>query len=274
MKIALISAIECDENNLNDENDIEYNGKRLFEQEAIKCFESWRKNGGWLKDIPIYTYCPTHNTISPKTISKFEELGVVYTEKYHDITETFTSGFINIPFVGMIYEKELSEDILIKIDLDMNLIKPLPKELVYSDVSICGQYDELSLMDRSVMNPDHCFDTGFVISKRDSKFYETFFNETMNVIRNGDSDWDIIKDETGEYFLEEYVMDKIKKNNLMDIQGIKRYQVGEQYTSISDFTDEELNDVYFWHEHLMYDKRMYNRIKEKILYKKWELRNE
>jgi hypothetical protein len=42
---------------------------------------------------------------------------------------------------------------------------------------------------------------------------------------------------------------------------------------VGEYTDEELKFVYFWHEHLMYDKNMYNRVKEKLLYKKWELRN-
>jgi len=273
MKIALITAIEGDNNNLNDDNGIVYGGKRLFEQEAILCFENWRKNGGWLKDIPIYSYCPTHNTITEETKEKFKELGVIYTEKYHSITETFTSGFINIPFVGMLYENILKEDILIKIDLDMNLIKPLPKEMVFSDSVICGQYDEHSLFDRIVMNSDACFDTGFIISKRLDNFYELLFIETMKIIEGEiDFEWEKIKNKTGEYFLEEYIMDKIYSNKLIDVVGIQKYQIGEGYTSIKHFTNEQLKNVYFWHEHLVYDKTNYNRVKEKLLYKKWELK--
>jgi len=274
MNIALISAIEGDNNNLNDDNGIVYGGKRLFEQEAILCFENWRKNGGWLKDIPIYVYCPTHNTITQKTKEKFNDLGVIYTEKYHPITETFTSGFINIPFVGMLYEQELDEDIFIKIDLDMNLIRPLPKDLVYSECVVCGQYDKDSIFDRVVMNSDKCFDTGFIISRKSSNFYKLFFDETMKII-NGqfDEEWEKVKSATGEYFIEEYIMDKIYVNEMMPIKGLQKYQIGEQYTSVGEYTDEELKFVYFWHEHLMYDKNMYNRVKEKLLYKKWELRN-
>lgn len=270
--IALIAPIENSSSNLNKENGIHYNGERLFEEEAILCFENWRKNGGWLKDINIYVYCPTHNTITQKTKDRFNELGVIYTEKYHKETEDFNSGFINIPFVGMLYEKELSEDIFIKIDLDMNLIKPLPKELFEFDGIICGKYDKRSV-DWDVVDPDNCYDTGFIISHRTDKFYELFYNETMKLINDGiDPDWQIVRDATGDYFLEEYVMEKIVKYDMFKVIPLEMYQIGEQYTSVSEFTDEQLKHVYFWHEHLKYDKKYYNRTKEKLLYKKWELR--
>ena len=37
---------------------------RYYEDEAIDCIRSWRKNGGWLKDIPMYCICCTKNKIS------------------------------------------------------------------------------------------------------------------------------------------------------------------------------------------------------------------
>ena len=46
MKYALITMIESNENNLNEQNGIIFCEKRLYEDEAILCFENWRKNGG------------------------------------------------------------------------------------------------------------------------------------------------------------------------------------------------------------------------------------
>jgi len=49
MKYALIAAIEGDRKNLNnDMNIVQF--ERLYESEAVICFQNWRKNGGWLKD--------------------------------------------------------------------------------------------------------------------------------------------------------------------------------------------------------------------------------
>lgn len=56
-RVALITVIEGNTNNINfDSNNI-----RLYEIEALKCFRSWRKNAGSLKNIDIYCICVTDN---------------------------------------------------------------------------------------------------------------------------------------------------------------------------------------------------------------------
>lgn len=139
--VALIAAIEGNGRNLNSVTNTTKT-IRLFEDEAVLCFSNWRKNGGWLKDIPIHVMCPTANTITPLTRHRLHNLGVSYDEEYHPETERFTSGFLNIPYVGMLYEHRLDVDVLIKIDLDMNLIQPLPPEWVESGQISVGQYDD------------------------------------------------------------------------------------------------------------------------------------
>jgi hypothetical protein len=268
MKYALIAAIEGDKTNLNNQKNI-VKFDRLFEQESIVCFESWRKNGGWLKDIQIYVLCPTKNIISKKTQEKLKQLNVDYIEEYHDIVETFTSGFLNIPYVGMLFEKRLDVDVIIKIDLDMNLIQPLPEELVNTDYVICGQYDDYCTKQQRTLesgwtNP---FDTGFMITRKESGFYKKWWNEVYEILKNPESDqeWLKVREQTGEYYLEEYIVDKLFHSDPSILKPIQKYQIGEWYTPVSEFTDEELKNVYFWHEHLISDPA-YDKIRQKVEY--------
>lgn len=266
MKYALITAIEGDGNNLNEQKGI-VQTRRLFESEAILCFENWRKNGGWLKDCSIYTFCPTKNVISEKTKSRFKELNVNYIEEYQPITETFISGFLNVPLIGKLLEERLSEDVLIKIDLDMNLIKPLPQDLVNSDILICGQYDDYCTAQQRTVTEgwSNPFDTGFTISRKDSGFYKFFFDVLTNTMNNHDEEWEKVRAVSGDYYLEEYVMDKIYNKQLWPVKPIQKYQIGEWYTPVKEFTDDELKNVYFWHEHLISDPA-YDKIKQKVEY--------
>ena len=264
MTYALIGAIESEFNDTNVNTGICEACKRRLESEAIECFTAWRKNAGWLKDIPIYAVCPTKNVISDKTKAKFDELNVTYIEDYQEVTETFTSGFLNIPLVGHMMEYLLHADVLIKIDLDMNIIKPLPKDIVNSDQIIVGQYDDYCTKhQREGIAEENPFDTGFIISRRDTLFYKHFFEMCMKYMNSDDPGWLRVKAQTGDYYLEEYVMDRIYAEGLFDIKPVQKYQIGEWYTPVKELSDNELNDVYFWHEHLEYDPE-YNRMQEKI----------
>lgn len=269
MKYALITAIEGDANNLNEHLGI-VQQRRLFESEAILCFEAWRKNGGDLKDCAIYAFCPTKNTITDKTRERFKELDVTYIEEYQPITETFISGFLNVPLVCKLLEERLTEDVLIKIDLDMNLIQPLPMELVNSETLVCGQYDDYCTaqqrkLDDNWQNP---YDTGFTISRRNSGFYKYFYDSVMTTMHSpagADPHWDDVKAQCGDYYLEEYVMDRIVNHNLWPVNPVQRYQIGEWYTPVKMFSDAELQKVYFWHEHIIHDPA-YDKIREKVEY--------
>gem|GEM_PF-1137795 len=274
-KIALITMIESNDLNLNEQRGITFSEKRLYEDEAILCFENWRKNGGWLKDIPIYAYCPTKNRVSEKTIHALKSLNVTYIEKYHEETESFFTGFLNVPFCGMKFEEILSEDILIHTDLDMNLIKPLPEELVLSvsDGSCVrvGQYDDQTAKGQRKLgsNWENPLDTGFIISLRTSHFYRYFYHELMELIKNkGDDRWKAYCHDQPLYFLEEYVIDKAYNEKIFPIKPVQKYQIGEGYAKVSTFSDAELEKVYFWHEHILYEKGYYDKVREKLEFTK------
>lgn len=275
MKYALITMIESNENNLNEQNGIIFCEKRLYEDEAILCFENWRKNGGWLKDIPIYVFCPTKNTISEKTKKRFLELNVNYIEKYLPETEELDSGFWIVPLCGMKLEEELVEDVFIHIDLDMNLIRPLPQELVnyvaLNAETLVGQYDDESAKEQRKIGIDwdNPLDTGFIISKRESRFYKFFYENLMKLAKEkGDQRWKDNCNDQPMYFLEEYVIDKAYNEKTYPIAPIKRYQVGEGYASVKTFSDDELRNVYFWHEHILYEKDYYDKIRERLEFTK------
>src|SRR5690554_1624770 len=157
-RCALITVIERNGKSLNDDRGVVFKQPRLYEDEALLCFESWRKKGGWHKDLPIYAFCPTSNTISADTKRELEKLNVVYVEEYRPETESFASGFWNVPLCCMLFEERLDLDVLIHTDLDMNLIRPLPEALVFSVLdkndAICGQYDDVSALDQRKLGKD------------------------------------------------------------------------------------------------------------------------
>lgn len=267
---ALITIIERNGKSLNDDLGIKFQKKRLYEDEALLCFEAWRRNGGWLKDIPIYAFCPTKNTIGEDAKKELEKLNVVYIEEYRKETELFVSGFWNVPLCCMLLEERLKEEILIHIDLDMNLIQPLPKKMIesvlkYKDV-ICGQYDDVSALDQRKIGKDwqNPMDTGFIISARESGFYKFFYENLKELTATGgDARWKENCSDFPSWFLEEYVIDKAVNEGAFPIRPVQKYQLGEGYAKIGEFTDEELKSVYFWHEHILYEEK-YDKVRQKI----------
>ena len=261
--IALVTVIENNEDNINNS----LGTQRLYEDEAILCFENYRKNGGDLKDIPIYAICVTKATISEKYKDKLKNLDVTYIEEYHPVSETFEIGFFNVPIAMAWAEKNLKEEILWHIDLDMNLIKPLPIELfnIKDKDVICGQYDEESMKSqRDSIWSSIPFDTGFTISNRSSGFYQEYASQMLSLLVDNTYAGRI-------YDLEEFLIDRMYNdpafNKGYNIIPINKYQIGEGYPSVSTFTDTELSTVYFWHEHIIHDK-YYDKIREKIQFSK------
>jgi len=226
---------------------------RLYEQEAIKCFTEWRKNAGNLKDIKIICYAPSKNLPSKETISKLKKLKVTYIEKYLPVSDRIEFGFFLVPLVGSIIEKEYPNKTLIHIDLDMNIIKPIPDKYFDDNIYI-GQYDDISsLTQRYYPKWKNPLDTGFTISPTNSKFYEIYWEEFSDLYFNKkyetEEPW-LIQNHSNKYFLEEYVADKLYNLQILDIKPIQYYQIGEGYVNVDQLSDEQLNQTLFWHEHL------------------------
>lgn len=169
--IALFAPIEGD---LRDINSTKQGFERYFEKEAIRCFKCWRNNGGYLKDIPIYAICPTNNGVSENTKKVFKELNITYIEDFLEETLDYDCGFWNIPLVGKWAEEHLSEQTLIKIDLDMYLLKPIPPYLITESYSkaIVGDHDPgFHKYLSSITRYNNFFNTGFTITSRSTGFF-------------------------------------------------------------------------------------------------------
>ena len=121
--IALIAPVERNFDNTNWQKKTSPYA-RMYEDEAVKCFKAWRKNGGWLKDISIYAVCITKNTVSEKTQRELAELGVKYVESFDSESEKFSSGFLALPYVSKWAEESsiVKESVLLRTDLDMSLL--------------------------------------------------------------------------------------------------------------------------------------------------------
>ncbi|MFA7127772.1 MAG: hypothetical protein WC136_01230 [Sphaerochaeta sp.] len=259
-KIILFTVIESDYCNTNNNfSDSGITTPRLYEQEAIKCFTQWRQKGGWLKDIPIICWCPTNNRPTLKTINKLKELGIIYIDQTIPQSFEYTVGFFHVPIVGKLLEELYPLHYLIHIDLDMNIIKPIP-EVLFNDNVYCGQYDPISQQhqrDLTVINKDWklSMDTGFTISHTSHKFYNMYydvFTDLLNNYKNNES-WNKLN--SSIYNLEEFAMDilfyKQGDYNLnYEIKSIIYYQLGEGYIPYDEVPKNELNNILFWHEHI------------------------
>lgn len=276
--ISLIVSVESNENNLNLMTKI-ISTQRFYEDEAIRCFKAWRKNGGWLKDISIYCVCPSKNIIKQATKDELKKLNVEYIEYFDENLFDYTSGFLTLPFVGQLFENkvQINQNILIKIDLDMQLLKPLPEEWfeqIELGYTIVGQYDSYSIRDQRNVYEDFLpFDTGLIITDKRNMFCDLWYKLCFRDYVVKTREWGEVKMKFGDYYLEEFVVDYIYANNLAKIFPVQRYQYGEGYASIDTFTSDEIKNLYFLHEHLYRDHRMlitdeYNSVIERMKYLK------
>ena len=63
-------------------------------------------------------------------------------------------------------------------------------------------------------------------------------------------EWKKIENETGKYYLEEFVVDYMYKNNISNIKPIKNHIYGEGYKEMNLITDDEMKDIRFIHSHI------------------------
>lgn len=282
-RICLAVTVEADITNINTANkeQFEFNKDRYYEKEAIRMFRSWRKNAGWLKDIPIYALCITENTPSLETQDIFRELNVSYIECFNPITSDFFSGFWNIPLGGKWFEENLEEDIIIKIDLDMHVIKPIPENLfsISNNDCIVGVFDDIHTAEDSWKRLDieaglKQSNTCLMITHRKSRIYSKWWivlNRLWNEYKDGQlSDFlEIYKLNPDD--LEEVSFDILRLEDNSKYSSLSRFQIGEHYPSVDTFCDVEVEKIYFWHEHWIVSDS-YNKIKERLRY--WKRTNQ
>lgn len=281
--VALITAIEGDLLDINTRKQGYY---RQYEQEAIKCFTEWRKNGGGLRDIPIYTIALTNHPASRTTQRILEDLGVTYIEDYHPETENYQNGYWNIPLAGKYFEERLSVDTLIKIDLDMYLIKPMERFLFSLEhrIPLVGRYDDDSAKHdtNKLIFPARYgrpWDTGLIISHRESGFYAAFYDKLKQLTAEYEAG--IFEDKYGlrvkrqdddigvDYgAIEEFAISVMHTDDKVPLREITKYNLGEFYVPIDSYTDDEVPGIYFFHEHIPCSELGYDKTRTRINYKK------
>lgn len=228
----------------------------FYEQEAIRCFKSFRKNAGSIKDIPIYCLCPTNKPISQKTLKELKSLDVIYIEDENKDVSDSDIIFISIPYTGYYFEKlkPLKEKYHLRIDLDFEIRKPFDMSIF--DKSTIDEYTLIGLDDSSFENHNKelsrisyessHFDTGFVLTNRHNGFYEKFYNLCLNRKPFKEQTWLNIQKQMGsgsKFFEEEFVVDYMKR---YDIANIKGYP-------ISSYELEHINTkdtAFVYHEHI------------------------
>lgn len=214
----------------------------------------WRRHGGWLKDINIYFFNVNHAKISDDTMTRLKEMGCRIIEPVES-AEYLDMGFLTEPLCGKLAEESLSEEFLIKIDLDMCAVKPLSKELVAlaHDNTLIEEYSDGSKQNqRPSMGKFNPFDTCFIISRRESRFYSQYYELCNSDTIRKNEEWIKLYNENGNYYLEEFVVDYMYNNNIGNIRPMSGHIFGEGYVDINDMTDDEVRSVAFIHSHMDY----------------------
>lgn len=187
-KIALILVVESSENNKGDIVDKYDTGRTEmpYEEEAIMCVKMWRKNGGDYANIPIYAININDNPPSKVCQKELKNMGVIYIENYIYETKSYPCGYYNVPLACKMLERELTEDKLIHIDLDMYLLRPPTKDLLYVQPgSLCkiaiNEWRPTDNLDEKELQRLRQYpfeiETNFMVSKRMSLFYDTWYRE-------------------------------------------------------------------------------------------------
>ena len=187
-KIALLLVVESSQNNKGDIVN-KYDTGRIelpYEREALLCVKLWRKNGGIYSDVPIYAININNNPPSIKCQKKLKNYGVQYIEQYCPETSLYPCGYYNVPLACKILEQELTEDILIHIDLDMYLLKnPTQNLLKMKDKTLCkiaiNEWRPTNNLAEKLNQYPFEIETNFMISRRTDLFYSTWYAELMRI---------------------------------------------------------------------------------------------
>ena len=267
-KVALISPLEQNKTVVAWDNKLH---KRYFEQEAVRMAQSWRKHGGWLKDIDIHFYNVNNAKLAESTIKQLEELGCSIhcsnenNDQYNDI------GFMTEPKCGFLAEQSLDKEIFIKTDLDMQLISPLDRSLVEQalDNVMIEQYTDFDKKEqRDSIGNFNPFDTCFIMSSKKSCFYQTYLSlcSSDEILQN--KDWLKLQQQNGFYYIEEFVVDYMYNNNIgmQKIKPMQSHLYGEGYKQIELMTDDEIRSIRFMHYHAYLENNDSNSIAQKQAY--------
>lgn len=229
---------------------------RYYEKESINCIKSWRNNAGWLKDIEIYILCPTED-IKPETKEQYKFYNVNYINEKPENFKEYEYGFANVHFAGDYFHKLLPNKMLIHIDLDMDILRPLPIEFFNPlwdnkvKAYIGGYQEEDYTSQRPNIISEEILNTDFIVSiSNEYNIYEKIIQGMDYISSNYDRLSRYSDEDLRVYDIEEYGADYAYNNDKDNIKLIIGYEQGEGY-----YYNEKLKNVYFWHEHLKSTKK-------------------
>jgi hypothetical protein len=235
MNPALVTIIENYNRPIVDENGIK-NPHSPMLSDAIVCFTAWRSLAGELRNIPIYAICPSSYTLTDEQQAKLSELNVTYMEvpELISTSDNFKYPIFNKPLVMAWADNNLTEDLLIHIDLDMTLIKE-PSLLLMSP-----GYNKIAKIASYWWKEQPACDSSFVCAFRKDKFfskwYETFMNSLSLTPNNPVST------------LSESALNKIVGAIPEQIDIINYIQYGKKY-DIDTIPEGHIKDIYFINNH-------------------------
>lgn len=257
---------------------------RDYMAETKGCIKAWRKNGGRLKDIDIIIDYVGKSELSNeyKTFFKDYNCKVLYSD-YSKQTEKFDYGFINVHLTGyylQMYYPELLKKVIIHIDLDMELLQPIPTEffepLITKDCIIGGYRNEDLVYQRLPLYANTILNSDLVITKSLEYSKINVYKEFIDNINYVNDNYEIITKEIIEnnpnqkirtFDIEEYGVDRTYSFHPEKFQIIKEdsYEQGEGYYKIKNI---DIKKVYFWHQHLTNVKTNLELFEHKIKLKK------
>ncbi len=181
-------------------------------------------------------------------------MSCIYIHKHLPETDDFTCGYWNVPISGAYMEGIIMEDIIIHIDLDMILIRE-PTEEQLTPCQTSNAVVGINEHRPTAMYPDfmgkryeHEANTGFILSWRKCGFYKDWWQKLRNMENKG-----IFNKEDPEYSIwEERVVDLMYFEDNYPILFTKNYQVNGD---VSNFSDEEILDILFFHGHKNMEQR-------------------
>lgn len=253
--IALVTCIDANKKIVVENDKLAF---RYFEYEAIRCFQHWRRNGGWLKDISIYCLNPKHAKLTRLTLQTLSKLNVKYVEHYDRNVATSTIEFIDKLYSQQFFENTrnvVKEKYLIYLDLDVFLLKPFPYflfEYAKKDKILLARHDKVNdSFDKDFLYRyqnitnilgGNCYNAYFVVENKQLKFFSTLYGLIYSKKYKQFYDDIVLLHENGrknDYYLFE--------ESLYDYQWhLKLFGDRIMNLNISD-----IENVYFKHQHIM-----------------------
>ena len=124
---------------------------------------------------------------------------------------------------------------------------------------------------RQRFNDNLPFDTNLIITHRKHGFYSSYYDMCFSDEIFSNQEYKKVRDEHGDYYLEEFVVDYLYTTKFKNILPLRYYQYGEGYPSVTEYPRERIKDICFLHEHIYKDTGFpydYDPVRERLNYLK------